>query len=66
MSVFPLESKKRTYLRLDLEFFGRGSLLLAITPKNLDVLDGFYGRKNGHLGVNGNTDSHIIYNCIYV
>jgi hypothetical protein len=58
--VFLLESKKRMHLHPDLEFFGRSSLPLVITLKNLDVFDVFYGRKNGHLGVKGNT-AYILY-----
>jgi len=39
--VFPLESKKRTYTYVLNQNFGHSSLLMAITLKNVDVLDIF-------------------------
>src|SRR6218665_173945 len=41
------------------------SLLAAVTPTILDVLDLFYGRKSARLGVNGNPAHTHIHTYIY-
>ena len=53
-SALPFDSKKKTYTCTLIYTFRCSPLLTAITPRNLDVMDIFYGRKNVPLGVNGN------------
>jgi len=48
-----VQKGRKPYIYILTSNFGRSSVITAITPRNLDVLDIYCGHKRGHLGANG-------------